>query len=219
MIGPTGVGKTEIARRLAKLAQAPFLKVEAPRSPRSASSPRRRKHRRYLLESAIQRPRRRAATSGQGRGRGGRPRLDALVGASSNPETRAKFRTMLRKGELDDKTIEIEVKEASGNALPTFDLPNIPGAQMGVLNLNDIFGKAFGNTTKKRKVTVADSHETLIADESDRLLDEEQVTREAIRAVRTTASSSSTKSQDLRRRRMKGGPTSPAKGCSATSSP
>ncbi len=186
MIGPTGVGKTEIARRLAKLAQAPFIKAEATKFTEVGYVGRDVESIiRDLLESAIQMTRARLRRDVRAKAEGAAEDrvLDALVGASANPETRAKLRTMLRKGELDDKTIEIEVKEASGNALPTFDLPNIPGAQMGVLNLNDIFGKAFGNATKKRKVTVADSHETLIADESDRLLDEEQVTREAIRAV------------------------------------
>ncbi len=186
MIGPTGVGKTEIARRLAKLAQAPFIKVEATKFTEVGYVGRDVESIiRDLLESAIQmaRVRLRADVRVKAEAAAEERVLDALVGASANPETRAKFRAMLRKGELDGKSIEIEVKDSGGNALPTFDLPNMPGAQMGVLNLNDVFGKAFGNATKKRKVTVAESYEVLIADESDRLLDEEQVTREAIRAT------------------------------------
>ena len=186
MIGPTGVGKTEIARRLAKLAQAPFIKVEATKFTEVGYVGRDVESIiRDLLESAImmtrvrlrQDVRAKAETAAEERV------LDGLVGASANPETRQKFRVMLRQGELDDRTIEIELKESGGGALPTFDIPNMPGAQMGVLNLNDMFGKAFGGQPKKRKVTVSESYELLIEDESDRLLDEEQVIREAIKAV------------------------------------
>jgi ATP-dependent HslUV protease ATP-binding subunit HslU len=186
MIGPTGVGKTEIARRLAKLAQAPFIKVEATKFTEVGYVGRDVESIiRDLLENAIQmtRVRLRADVRVKAEAAAEERVLDALVGASANPETRARFRALLRQDELDDKTIEIEVKDSGGTALPTFDLPNMPGAQMGVLNLNEVFGKAFGGATRKRKVTVAESHEILIAEESDRLLDEEQVTREAIRAT------------------------------------
>ncbi|WP_337996381.1 ATP-dependent protease ATPase subunit HslU [Oleispirillum naphthae] len=186
MIGPTGVGKTEIARRLARLAQAPFIKVEATKFTEVGYVGRDVESIvRDLLESAIQTTRTRLRQDVRAKAEGAAEErvLDALVGASANPETRQKFRVMLRQGELDSRTIEIEVKDTAGAALPTFDLPNMPGAQMGVLNLNDIFGKAFGGATKKRKTTVSESYEFLIADESDRLLDEEQVVREAIRVT------------------------------------
>ena len=177
MIGPTGVGKTEIARRLAKLAQAPFIKVEATKFTEVGYVGRDVESIvRDLLETAIQMTRTRLRQDVRAKAElAAEDRvLDALVGSTANPETRQKFRVMLRQGELDGRTIEIEIKDAGGSALPTFDIPNMPGAQMGVLNLNDIFGKAFGGQTKKRKVTVSESYELLIADESDRLLDEEQ---------------------------------------------
>lgn len=186
MIGPTGVGKTEIARRLAKLAQAPFIKVEATKFTEVGYVGRDVESIvRDLLEAAIQMTRARLRQDVRAKAElAAEDRvLDALVGASANPETRQKFRVMLRQGELDGRTIEIEIKDAGGGALPTFDIPNMPGAQMGVLNLNDIFGKAFGGQTRKRKVTVSESYDLLIADESDRLLDEEQVIREAIRSA------------------------------------
>jgi ATP-dependent HslUV protease ATP-binding subunit HslU len=186
MIGPTGVGKTEIARRLAKLAQAPFIKVEATKFTEVGYVGRDVESIiRDLLESAIAMTRVRLRQDVRAKAEIAAEErvLDGLVGATANPETRQKFRVMLRQGEIDDRTIEIELKDAGGAALPTFDIPNMPGAQMGVLNLNDIFGKAFGGQPKKRKVTVAESYELLIQDESDRLLDEEQVIREAIKAV------------------------------------
>ena len=186
MIGPTGVGKTEIARRLAKLAQAPFIKVEATKFTEVGYVGRDVESIiRDLLESAIMMTRTRLRQDVRAKAELAAEErvLDGLVGASANPETRQKFRAMLRQGELDDRTIEVELKDTSGASLPTFDVPNMPGAQMGVLNLNDIFGKAFGGQPKKRKVTVAESYELLIEDESDRLLDEEQVTREAIKSA------------------------------------
>ncbi len=186
MIGPTGVGKTEIARRLAKLAQAPFIKVEATKFTEVGYVGRDVESIiRDLLESAIAMTRVRLRQDVRAKAEIAAEErvLDGLVGATANPETRQKFRVMLRQGELDDRTIEIELKDSGAGALPTFDIPNMPGAQMGVLNLNDVFGKAFGSQPKKRKVTVAESYELLIEDESDRLLDEEQVTREAIKAV------------------------------------
>ena len=130
MIGPTGVGKTEIARRLARLAQAPFIKVEATKFTEVGYVGRDVESIiRDLLESAIQmaRVRLRADVRVKAEAAAEERVLDALVGASANPETRAKFRAMLRKGELDGKSIEIEVKDSGGNALPTFDLPNMPG--------------------------------------------------------------------------------------------
>ena len=108
--------------------------------------------------------------------------LTALVGASASPATRESFRKKLRDGELDDKEIEIEVRE-SGGGMPSFEIPGMPGASVGVMNISDMLGKALGGRTKKRKVTVADSHGILINEESDRLLDDEQVVQEAIASV------------------------------------
>ena len=109
--------------------------------------------------------------------------LDALVGENASHETREKFRRMLRSGELDDKEIDVEVADTGGIGLPTMDIPGMPGAQMGMINLNDMLGKAFGQRTKKKRLSVADSYDTLIAEESDKLLDEETVVREAIDTV------------------------------------
>src|SRR5262249_17400271 len=105
--------------------------------------------------------------------------LDALVGESARAETRQAFRKRLRGGELDRQEIEVEVTD-SGGGMPTLDIPGVPGAQMGVLNFGDMLGKAFGGRTKKRKMTVAESHEILVAEESDKLLDEDKVVKEAI---------------------------------------
>jgi ATP-dependent HslUV protease ATP-binding subunit HslU len=109
--------------------------------------------------------------------------LDALVGASASKETRDKFRRLLRDGALADKEIELDVLDRGAGALPTFDIPGMPGAQMGMLNLGDIFGKAFGERTKRKRMTVADSYTVLVEEESDKLLDQEQVRREALAAV------------------------------------
>ena len=109
--------------------------------------------------------------------------LDALVGASAGRETRDKFRRLLREGTLADREIEVEVVDRSGGMLPTFDIPGMPGAQMGMLNLGDIFGKAFGERTKRKRMSIADSYEVLMEEEADKLLDQEQVRRDALHAV------------------------------------
>ena len=185
MIGPTGVGKTEIARRLAKLAQAPFLKVEATKFTEVGYVGRDVEQIvRDLVEIAIgmakekmrRQVRAKAETLAEERV------LDALVGEGAGPETRAKFRRMLRSGELDDKEIELNVKDGGG-ALPTFEIPGMPGASMGMLNLNDVLGNAFGGRTKTRRMNVADSYEVLLGEEADKLLDQEKVNAEAIQAV------------------------------------
>jgi ATP-dependent HslUV protease ATP-binding subunit HslU len=186
MIGPTGVGKTEIARRLAKLAQAPFLKVEATKFTEVGYVGRDVESIvRDLVEIAINdtRDRLRKSVLAKAELHAEERVIDALVGDSASKETRQKFRKMLREGELNEREIEIMVQDTGAGQLPTMDIPGMPGAQMGMLNLNDIFGKAFGGRQKPRKMMVRDSYDVLVREESDKLLDEEEVTREAIDSV------------------------------------
>ncbi len=186
MIGPTGVGKTEISRRLAKLAQAPFIKVEATKFTEVGYVGRDVEQIiRDLVEGAIHmvRERQRKDVLARAEIMAEERVLDALVGENSSDDTRNKFRRMLRNGDLDDREVEVDISDTGGGGLPTFDIPGMPGAQMGMLNLNDVFGKALGQQTKKRKMTVADSHVTLVNDESDKLLDQEQIVKEAIQVV------------------------------------
>jgi len=187
MIGPTGVGKTEIARRLARLAQAPFLKVEATKFTEVGYVGRDVEQIvRDLVEAAIglTRERLRKEVAAKAELRAEERVLDTLCGDNASAETRAKFRKMLREGTLNDKEIEIQVADTAAPAgMPTFDIPGMPGSQMGMLNLNDMFGKMMGGRTKTRRMTVAESHTVLMAEESDKLLDQEKVVAEAIRAV------------------------------------
>jgi len=186
MIGPTGIGKTEIARRLAKLAQAPFLKVEATKFTEVGYVGRDVEQiARDLVEISLSmtRERMRKEVASRAELAAEERVLDALVGSSASQETRQKFRKMLREGQLDEKEIEIQVQEAAGAGMPTIEIPGMPGAHMGMVNLGDIFGKAFGGRTKPKKMTVHDSHKVLIDEESDKLLDQEKVVREAINAV------------------------------------
>ncbi len=184
MIGPTGVGKTEIARRLAKLADAPFLKVEATKFTevgyvgRDVDS-----ILRDLVEVSISMTKDRLRKNVRARAEAAAEErvLDALVGKDARPDTRESFRRKLRNNELNAKEIEVELTESGGGMLPTFEVPGMPGASMGMINLNDMLGKAFGQRTKRRRMSVGESYDMLVAEESDKLLDQEQVVAEAIR--------------------------------------
>jgi ATP-dependent HslUV protease ATP-binding subunit HslU len=185
MIGPTGVGKTEIARRLAKLAGAPFLKVEATKFTEVGYVGRDVEQIiRDLVEVAIIQVRERKRKDVQARAQLAAEErvLDALVGPNSSAATRDSFRKKLRNGELNDKEIEIET-QSSGGGFPMFEIPGMPGAQMGAISIGDIFGKLGGGRTKTRRLTVEGSHEILVNEESDKLLDNDQLIQEAISAV------------------------------------
>jgi len=186
MIGPTGVGKTEIAHRLARLAQAPFLKVEATKFTEVGYVGRDVEQIvRDLVETAIVmiREKLRKQVAAKAELAAEERVLDALVGNTASPETRQKFRKMLREGSLNDKEIELEVADNSAGGMPTFDIPGMPGSQMSMVNLGDILGKAFGGRTRPRKMTVEESFSVLLAEESDKLLDQDKVVKEAIESV------------------------------------
>ena len=185
MIGPTGVGKTEISRRLAKLAEAPFIKVEATKFTEVGYVGRDVEQIiRDLVEVAIfmVRDKRRKEVAAKAELNAENRVLDALVGKNASQDTRENFRARLRRGELNEKEIEVELADASGG-MPSFEIPGMPGASMSMINLGDIFGKAFGQRTKPRRLTVEDAHGPLMAEESDKLLDQESLVRDAISAV------------------------------------
>jgi ATP-dependent HslUV protease ATP-binding subunit HslU len=185
MIGPTGVGKTEISRRLAKLAGAPFIKVEATKFTEVGYVGRDVEQIvRDLVEAAIAQTRERKRKDVHARAQLAAEErvVNALVGENASVSTKETFRRRLRAGELDDKEIEIEV-QASGGGMPLFEIPGMPGAQMGAISIGDIFGKLGGGRTKIRRVTVAESHDILLNEESDKLLDSDQLVLEAVKAV------------------------------------
>ena len=185
MIGPTGVGKTEIARRLAKLSAAPFLKVEATKFTEVGYVGRDVESIiRDLLEIAIAMVREKMRQKVQARAELAAEErvIEALVGEGASAETKQKFRKRLREGELADREIDISVAD-SGGGMPTFDIPGMPGAQMGMLDIGDMLGKAMGGRSKSKRMSVAQSYDVLLTEESDKLLDQDVVVRAAIESV------------------------------------
>jgi len=185
MIGPTGVGKTEISRRLAKLAKAPFIKIEATKFTEVGYVGRDVEQIiRDLVDSAIAMTRAqmrddvraKAAQAAEDRV------IEAIAGSDARSATREMFRKKLRAGDLDDQEIELDVADTS-TPMPMLDIPGQPGSQMGMMNIGDLFGKAFGQRMVKRKIKVAESHDLLVGEEADKLLDDDSVTRAAIEAV------------------------------------
>jgi len=186
MIGPTGVGKTEIARRLAKLAQAPFIKVEATKFTEVGYVGRDVEQIiRDLVEISItlnknflkEEVKAKAEINAEKRV------IEALVGSTATNQTKEKFKKMLRNGELDKQEVEIEVESKAGMPLKSMEIPGMPGGMMGMLNLGEVLGKSFGQKKEKRKLTVKDSYNYLIEEESDKLIDDENLIKRSIKNV------------------------------------
>jgi len=186
MIGPTGVGKTEISRRLARLAKAPFIKVEATKFTEVGYVGRDVEQIvRDLVDAAIiqTRAEMREDVKANAEANAEARVIEAIAGKDAREQTREMFRKKLRTGELDDREITLDVQDSGGGGMPMFEIPGQPGMGMGGMNLGDIFGKAFGGRTVRRTMTVADSYEVLIAEEADNLLDDETVNRTALESV------------------------------------
>ena len=180
MIGPTGVGKTEISRRLSKLAEAPFVKVEATRFTEVGYVGRDVEQIiRDLLEIAIamEKVKKRKEVHAQAQKLAEERVLDALVGNKASVATKESFRKRLRSGDLDDNEIEVAVNES--NQMPSFEIPGMPGANVGMINISDVLGKSMGNKPKKKKMTVKESHEILLNEESDKLIEQDKIIKSA----------------------------------------
>ncbi len=186
MIGPTGVGKTEIARRLAKLARAPFVKIEATKFTevgyvgRDVDS-----IIRELMEAALTMVREKHLKEVNAKAELNAEErvLDALVGEDASEETRQKFRKMLREGSLNDREIDLDVADTSSMSMPTMDIPGMPGGSMGMINLGDMLGKAMGGRTKRKTLRVDEAYDVLMEEEGEKLLDEDKMVKEALHAV------------------------------------
>ena len=186
MIGPTGVGKTEIARRLAKLADAPFIKVEATKFTEVGYVGRDVEQIiRDLLEISINinKANFKKEVNAKAELNAEKRVVEALVGSSATNQTKEKFKKMLRNGELDNQEIEIEISPKSQSPLKSMDIPGMPGGTMGMINLGEILGKGFGNTKEKRKLSVKESYEILLDEESEKLIDNDSLIKRAIRNV------------------------------------